>query len=143
MRISDWSSDVCSSDLSRRRPLARGDELDLLVVGRAENQPVDVNAGQMDLIGIEGAHGHDFLDLGDADLARGRHRLVEVARGLAEQQVARLVRLPALDDRQIGADAAFEDIFLARSEENTSELQSLMRISYAVFCLNKKKKTTT
>src|SRR3546814_4305511 len=38
---------------------------------------------------------------------------LEVARGLAEQQVARLVRLPALDDRQIGADAAFEDIFLA------------------------------
>src|SRR3546814_9158265 len=30
-----------------------------------------------------------------------------------------------------------------RSEEHTSELQSLMRISYAVFCLNKKKKTTT
>src|SRR3546814_1381452 len=31
-------------------------------------------------------------------------------------------------------------IFVPRSEENTSELQSLMRISYAVFCLNKKKK---
>src|SRR3546814_16263799 len=38
---------------------------------------------------------------------------LEVARGLAEQQVARLVRLPALDDRQIGAAAAFEDICLA------------------------------
>src|SRR3546814_5864491 len=32
---------------------------------------------------------------------------------------------------------------VGRSEEHTSELQSLMRISYAVFCLNKKKKTTT
>src|SRR3546814_6856687 len=32
---------------------------------------------------------------------------------------------------------------IARSEEHTSELQSLMRISYAVFCLKKKKKTTT
>src|SRR3546814_1674189 len=31
---------------------------------------------------------------------------------------------------------------IARSEEHTSELQSLMRISYAVFCLKKKKKTT-
>src|SRR3546814_6661178 len=86
MRISDWSSDVCSSDLVRtggkQYRVAAGDKI---VV---ENQPVDVNAGQMDLIGIEGAHGHDFLDLGDADLARGRHRLVEVARGLAEQQVA-------------------------------------------------------
>src|SRR3546814_4382833 len=34
------------------------------------------------------------------------------------------------------------DMFTARSEEHTSELQSLMRISYAVFCLKKKKKTT-
>src|SRR3546814_2245395 len=33
------------------------------------------------------------------------------------------------------------DQYVARSEEHTSELQSLMRISYAVFCLNKKKKT--
>src|SRR3546814_8870284 len=33
--------------------------------------------------------------------------------------------------------------FLCRSEEHTSELQSLMRISYAVFCLKKKKSTTT
>src|SRR3546814_7112207 len=34
-------------------------------------------------------------------------------------------------------------VVIVRSEEHTSELQSLMRISYAVFCLNKKKKTTT
>src|SRR3546814_8195274 len=37
-------------------------------------------------------------------------------------------------DRRVGA----RDIFAARSEEHTSELQSLMRISYAVFCLKKK-----
>src|SRR3546814_6589224 len=42
----------------------------------------------------------------------------------------RPVMKPARDDEQIGA---------ARSEEHTSELQSLMRISYAVFCLKKKK----
>src|SRR3546814_5586778 len=35
-----------------------------------------------------------------------------------------------------------DDLFLPRSEEHTSELQSLMRISYAVFCLKKKKNTT-
>src|SRR3546814_8233323 len=40
-----------------------------------------------------------------------------------------------IDDRCLGADCA-------RSEEHTSELQSLMRISYAVFCLKKKKKQT-
>src|SRR3546814_9953129 len=40
-------------------------------------------------------------------------------------------------------DVGGEAHILERSEEHTSELQSLMRISYAVFCLKKKKKTTT
>src|SRR3546814_5264202 len=40
--------------------------------------------------------------------------------------------------RSVGADIAME---MERSEEHTSELQSLMRISYAVFCLKKKKRT--
>src|SRR3546814_5534683 len=40
-------------------------------------------------------------------------------------------------------DTVPRSITLARSEEHTSELQSLMRISYAVFCLKKKKKTNT
>src|SRR5205085_5930354 len=66
----------------------------------------------MDAVGIERADRHDLLDLGDADLAAGGGRQVEVARGLAEHEVAALVRLPSLDDRQIGADAAFEDILL-------------------------------
>src|SRR3546814_2810488 len=41
--------------------------------------------------------------------------------------------------RLIGGDAEFEDLVAKRSEEHTSELQSLMRISYAVFCLKQKK----
>src|SRR3546814_3258058 len=47
-------------------------------------------------------------------------------------------------DRQPGADARTCGLqrYLARSEEHTSELQSLMRISYAVFCLKKQKKDT-
>src|SRR3546814_5238615 len=55
------------------------------------------------------------------------------------------VRLPLIEGREIGLrhiDFAphLEDIRRAlRSEEHTSELQSLMRISYAVFCLKKKK----
>src|SRR3546814_1422666 len=40
--------------------------------------------------------------------------------------------------RQLGADRLAHRIDACRSEEHTSELQSLMRISYAVFCLNKK-----
>src|SRR3546814_8911702 len=42
-------------------------------------------------------------------------------------------------DRAMGALQFIPDTWLRRSEEHTSELQSLMRISYAVFCLNKKK----
>src|SRR3546814_7008077 len=40
----------------------------------------------------------------------------------------------------IGLSHAYSSLFFVRSEEHTSELQSLMRISYAVFCLKKKKK---
>src|SRR3546814_4623052 len=45
--------------------------------------------------------------------------------------------------KQLLKDIAGKDKRLARSEEHTSELQSLMRISYAVFCLKKKNNTTT
>src|SRR3546814_4636270 len=50
-----------------------------------------------------------------------------------------------VDDRVTGVPSSFERLALlsfARSEEHTSELQSLMRISYAVFCLNKNKRST-
>src|SRR5438552_18312066 len=67
----------------------------------------------MDAVGVERTDRHDLLDLGDADTSASRGGLVEVARGLAEHEVAALIRLPALDDRQIGADAALEDIILA------------------------------
>src|SRR3546814_2798075 len=47
---------------------------------------------------------------------------------------------PSDGDKVIASDEGGE---ISRSEEHTSELQSLMRISYAVFCLNKKKKNKT
>src|SRR3546814_7975716 len=53
------------------------------------------------------------------------------------ERVGRMVQLP-------GSSARYAMIRLgSRSEEHTSELQSLMRISYAVFCLKKKKHTST
>src|SRR3546814_3345604 len=91
MRISDWSSDVCSSDL-----LCGEGAVDLI-----GEQPVDIE--HLDLIVVQRDHPRDR-----AGLARDRHR-----------------------QRDIG------DIE-RRSEEHTSELQSLMRISYAVLCLKKK-----
>src|SRR3546814_9153387 len=77
--------------------------------------------------------------------------LVEVARhemrGGADQLDPALVRavigfraLEAGQEAVVDIDAAAREFRRQRSEEHTSELQSLMRISYAVFCLNKKKK---
>src|SRR3546814_8631438 len=100
MRISDWSSDVCSSDLRRGRDV----ELDRCVdrcrqlvdrgnsVLRIDEQPLPVERDHF-------------------DLQRLRIRIDRTRR--------------------------------RRSEEHTSELQSLMRISYAVFCLKKKKTNET
>src|SRR3546814_2361525 len=64
------------------------------------------------------------LPLADRESAVGLGLAVLLAGGLLHEVWARLGR----------------EAFLARSEEHTSELQSLMRISYAVFCLKKKKK---
>src|SRR3546814_1241043 len=100
MRISDWSSDVCSSDRQ-----------------------------------------HLVADLGgrlveaDREAAGGRAVLLrevggERVRVFVEQEVH-----PAL-----AVDRDRPGLVAQRSEEHTSELQSLMRISYAVFCLKKKKK---
>src|SRR3546814_4390314 len=58
----------------------------------------------------------------------GRRRLAETRR---DRKVAR---------GQVGQDDRLDFARALRSEEHTSELQSLMRISYAVFCLKKKKK---
>src|SRR3546814_2257575 len=112
MRISDWSSDVCSSDLLVAG-LAVDDQLgDQAVVGRG-----DAVAGVEP--GID-AHAEPAGGVVVGDPARRGHE------GL----------------RVLGVDAAFDGVAgkrdVARSEEHTSELQSLMRISYAVFFLKKK-----
>src|SRR3546814_7028076 len=104
MRISDWSSDVCSSDLRRGRP-ARD---------RRVHQPRPAP-------GRHGGGGGDQADLG---------RSFRPLR-------CRAARRPHLSQRPRRREP------LPRSEEHTSELQSLMRISYAVFCLKKKNKTTS
>src|SRR3546814_9938480 len=114
MRISDWSSDVCSSDLREARG-ARG----LDVEPEPRPQPLGDRLAQA---GTRIGAGED-ADQRDADLYR-------------RQEAPRIGgKLP----RDLGAAAP---PLFGRSEEHTSELQSLMRISYAVFCLKKKKTTT-
>src|SRR3546814_10385288 len=124
MRISDWSSDVCSSDLGSLtvdRNIDRRRAIRAKAVGRFRKR------AQIDVIFLEKASiaEYDCLVVDDADDAFA-HGLVD-PRWLYEREPAILSRL---DDRR------------RRSEEHTSELQSLMRISYAVFCTKKKIPTT-
>src|SRR3546814_5593380 len=115
MRISDWSSDVCSSDLK--------------------------------------PHLNQLAGLGElvTALARKRRRNLHRARGDTFGSVVyiRLLRFPHRDHLSLHGcltcpRASSQDRVCAqRSEEHTSELQSLMRISYAVFCLKKQKHNKT
>src|SRR3546814_6225534 len=111
LRISDWSSDVCSSDLAGRlQPPLRAVSL-----WRPTRQ-VAVRVRQLARHSAACARAHRIL-------RHPRKRMHGSAGACAKRQ-----------RRQ--SDGRF------RSDEHTSELQSLMRISYAVFCLKKKKKST-
>src|SRR3546814_1048473 len=120
MRISDWSSDVCSSD----RP-ALIDLLDLVALGTV--------ADVARLTGFNRA----LVTQGLKVMAR-RGNI-----GLAAlMDAARLTKPPGASDMGFALGPRINAggrVGKSRSEEHTSELQSLMRISYAVFCLNKKK----
>src|SRR3546814_8176905 len=127
--MSDWSSDVCSSDLGERAlQLCRsgherqvGEAKD----GRTDAQPQSVDGNHQRLREVD----QRIEQSGETVLAA-----LEVRIGgdlLHLEQVGAGAERPPLTSQQDHGD---------RSEEHTSELQSLMRISYAVFCLNKKKK---
>src|SRR3546814_10115148 len=112
MRISDWSSDVCSSDL-----------------------------GRWDLVKEQHTRSGAFVSVRTDITERKRAELA------LRDQESRLEQALAERTAQIkgilaniaqGVTVTAPD--LTRSEEHTSELQSLMRISYAVFCLKKKHK---
>src|SRR3546814_7118809 len=120
MRISDWSSDVCSSDLEQRHGCCRTEKAPL----RAPLQDVEV-----------------AVHLRQAEARRRAAHLVGLQGGEADRRQARR------QGRRDAVPRRHHHRLQARSEEHTSELQSLMRISYAVFCLKKKireqSKTTT
>src|SRR3546814_9661137 len=117
MRISDWSSDVCSSDLGMVAVLGEG-----LQVERVDRLEIPGRR----LVAVHDAEAHTLARHPGAFLADVFAVLV-VHRGKEFVEV-----LPA---------AVVVPVVL-RSEEHTSELQSLMRISYAVFCLKKQKINT-
>src|SRR3546814_7567192 len=134
MRISDWSSDVCSSDVAGRGCLA----------------------GPVDAAAVILAKGHGIRGLDDSKKLKAtvRETLFEqiqsraVAFAIARAELAEIETLNILHATMLAMRRAVEALNPAplhclvdgnrlpvRSEEHTSELQSLMRISYAVFCL--------
>src|SRR3546814_1890791 len=117
MRISDWSSDVCSSDLySEPTDAERALMKDLLVELERANAATDAA-----LVRLEATEARAAAFDEDRYRAETTKRLE--AAGIDWSAVAGLLG-PRRD--------------AARSEEHTSELQSLMRLSYAVLCLKKK-----
>ena len=96
----------------RDRRALHGAELDPLLVFLALDDPVDINARRVDLIGIEFADFDQFLDLRDADLAAGRDHRVEIPRRFSVDEVAGFIALPCLHQRNLGRDARLEHIFL-------------------------------
>src|SRR3546814_6619281 len=105
MRISDWSSDVCSSDLEADVDLTYN--ADIFTIAVATKAIAQIT----------------------------RTRGIESAPRWSPD--GRTIAYSGLKRKFTSSESNMEE----RSEEHTSELQSLMRISYAVFCLKKKKKT--
>src|SRR3546814_1246423 len=124
MRMSDWSADVCSSELDRRAGAAAGRAARLAVSRAAAVDAVDA--------GLLGAARTAASGIGSRVPARPDARCA--VRGSARATCAG----PGGRGLSGRAPAQFLHHLPARSAEHTSELQSLMRISYAVFCLKKK-----
>src|SRR3546814_10539720 len=141
MRISDWSSDVCSSDLLvKRHQRAQRVRSELLRQDRAARP-----------VALEGLVRHQRLvDALGAHFVRRlpeRQRLA-LRKQVGHQQVVLFVERAerfAEADEVAGhqprtlVDQLVERVLAVGRSEHTSELQSLMRISYAVLCLKKKK----
>src|SRR3546814_7899655 len=132
MRIIDWSSDVCSADLHDRAqkfaaPLARFDTQHLPRTQDRNDQPrqsrpaPQVDPKPLALTRIERKQLRAVGDMPHPNCRNRRHGDQILPLVLSDQQGPKsLEALPLFGCR--------------RSEEHTSELQSLMRISYAVFC---------
>src|SRR3546814_8511451 len=134
MRISDWSSDVCSSDLDttvpRELPDAGGVQIGNVPAPSHETHRVAIQVKRDFGVIVESCILLDHVRVHSDDCAWSQACPVEEQVDLVEPK------------REYTGSVQQIEVCLqqarARSEEHTSELQSLMRISYAVFCLKKK-----
>src|SRR3546814_3877144 len=115
MRISDWSSDVCSSDLATSRRLMRRPKSSTIRKTLSAVMP----------------RAYTERSIQSTDISVQQAASGEIAHQRADA---------AGPGGRLGAGPHAVDQRAERSEEHTSELQSLMRISYAVFCLQPKKR---
>src|SRR3546814_3379586 len=129
MRISDWSSDVCSSDL-----------IEILDVDNAKVREAQIARINRIKAARDEAKAQAALDA-LRDGAKGKGNLLALAVDCARERCTLGEISLAMEDAfgRHGVDVYPVKGIYGRSEEHTSELQSLMRISYAVFCLKKKK----
>src|SRR3546814_4184658 len=136
MRISDWSSDVCSSDLTAG-----------LLANSPNSQPNASSDSSTVSSGLYSSHSPGRVRGGSAGACspdtsmnsravRAASPVGAVNQATASDTVIRIAVSTIDCHRKIVSENG-------RSEEHTSELQSLMRISYAVFCLKKKKQKKT
>src|SRR3546814_3797054 len=119
MRISDWSSDVCSSDLRHSHYIIGNDSFNGI-------NTASLSASRM-----------PFYLINCTDLRRSILRLKAKFHFRDRSATSNFAPLHAKMSKLVNFRFGF------RSEEHTSELQSLMRISSAVFCLHKKKHNKT
>src|SRR3546814_7757571 len=145
MRISDWSSDVCSSDLaaavvasdreSNQRDLfeaiERGDfpKWKLYIQVMPETDAEKVPYHPFDLTKVWPKGDYPLIEVGEFELNKN-----------PENFFADVEQAAFAPGNLVPGIGPSPDKMLQRSEEHTSELKSLMRISYAVFCLTKTKK---
>src|SRR3546814_9433760 len=139
MRISDWSSDVCSSDLFRESvarldPPWVSEHLAFLRAGRGRQA---FNTGFL----LPPLQSRETIETSVRNI---RQLQAAIGRPLAFEIAANYLKpLPGemTDGEFIAEIAERADCGILRSEGHTSELQSLMRLSYDVFCLKKQIKT--
>src|SRR3546814_8582993 len=117
MRISDWSSDVCSSDLSDCKVMAITDD------GKTHEWKGRMTENKDGIEILPAARPYDAIK-------DGKMLKVNLVIGPKDKTFPFIFNVAGLDLK-------------GRSEEHTSELKSLMHISYAVFCLNNKQTTNT